>query len=487
MYQGKFQKSPKSGAYLQNSEKSPIKVESQKQAPLPQDPPVNAEKFRLRPGTIIFYSVLLVFVLIFCILIGWATNALNDWLVRFEASQPNAKCEAVFAQLFETPNWEHIYALAENPGDITAQDYVAYMDSKVGDAKLTYIETSAGLSGNKKYIVRCGSEKVAIFTLCNATPDAEIPDWQLGTVEIFYNIPRFSVTVLAAPEYTVLVNGKELDDSHVIRWVTTKAEDYLPDDVHGYRINEYAVHDLTAQPDVEILDTQGNPLQLQYDSETRCYSVEVSSAAITEGHRLTLVTAAETYSKYMIGAATQAALRTCFDNRSDIYRTITSNTTWMQSYASYKLGKAEISDYYRYSDDYFSARVALTVMVTRKDGTVKDYQLDNTFFVKKSGSQWLVWEMINSNPQDTVTNVRLTYLSEDQVIHTEIVDATANLLTPPEITVPEGKTFSGWFIQTVDGNGGTTMELAFQPDENGIVRLPSNTVLEPMTLYALYQ
>ena len=53
--------------------------------------------------------------------------------------------------------------------------------------------------------------------------------------------------------------------------------------------------------------------------------------------------------------------------------------------------------------------------------------------------------------------------------------------------VPEGKTFTGWFTQKVDEAGATTLELAFEPSEDGTVRLPADAVLEPMTLYALYQ
>ena len=66
-------------------------------------------------------------------------------------------------------------------------------------------------------------------------------------------------------------------------------------------------------------------------------------------------------------------------------------------------------------------------------------------------------------------------------------DAQSNKLTLPEITVPEGKTFLGWFIQTVSETGSTTMELAFEPNESNTVALPAQTVLEPMTLYALFQ
>ena len=228
-------------------------------------------------------------------------------------------------------------------------------------------------------------------------------------------------------------------------------------------------------------------MQLDYDSQTRCYSVDAGSPEITDEHRNTLIDAAETYCKYMIGDASRTALRKYFDSRSEIYQTITQNTTWMQNYASYKLGTAEISDYYCYSDEYYSARVALTLKVTRKDGSIKEYQLDNTFFLKKAGDQWKVWEMINSNPQDTVTAVRLSFVVDDQVIHTEMVDAQSSKLTLPQVTVPEGKTFTGWFTQRVDENGITTMELAFEPSEDGTVRLPSDSQLEPMTLYALYQ
>lgn len=462
MYQGKFLKTP--------------------DAPKAHTPKKKSRKSRA--GTIVFYSVLGSIILLFCIGMALAMNALNDWLVRFEASQPTAKCEAVFEELFHDPDWEQIYAM--DPGEITAQEYARYMEQKVGDQALTYIETSAGLSGDKKYIVRCGSEKIATFSLSNHAVGADIPDWQLGAVEIFYQA-KLSVFIQASPDHTVLLNGQQLDESHVIRTVTTRAQEYLPDGVYGYRMNEFAVHNLLNEPEVQVLDEQGNPVELQYDSHSRCYCYTIGSSPITEDHRQTLVNAAETYCKYMIGAVGRTALRNCFDTRSQIYRTITENTTWMQSYARYELGQVEITDYYCYSEEYFSARVSMTLEVIRKDGTVKPYELDNTFFVKKAADQWLVWEMINSDPQETVSQVLLTFVSDNQVMHTQMVDAQSNKLTLPEITVPEGKTFLGWFIQTVSETGSTTMELAFEPNESNTVALPAQTVLEPMTLYALFQ
>ena len=481
MYKGKFQSSSKGDNATKRREPKPQKCKEKK---LPTSGETSKKTRKRKVGTIVFYSILGVFILAFCIGLAIAMNALNDWLVRFEASQPNAKCEAVFSELFQDPDWTQIYELA--PGDITAKEYAQYMEQKVGDTKLTYIETSAGLSGDKKYIVRCGSEKIATFTLTNTNPNADIPDWQLGKVEIFYQA-ELSVYIQTLADYTVLVNGQELDDSHVIRTIATEAQAYLPEGINGLRTKELAVHNLLTEPEVQVLDPQGKPVDLQYDNQTHRYTTVIDPPEITEEHRQTLVTAAETYCQYMIKDATQADLRKCFDKDSEIYQTITKNDVWLQNYASYELSEVAISDYYRYNEAYFSGRVALTLNVTRRDGTVKEYKLDSTLFVKNEEDQWLVWEMINSNAQDTVVHVLLTYVSEDQVIHSEMVDAYSNKLTLPKVTAPEGKTFTGWFVQSENEKGNTTMELVFEPSEDGTVTIPDQTVLEPMTLYALYK
>ena len=63
------------------------------------------------------------------------------------------------------------------------------------------------------------------------------------------------------------------------------------------------------------------------------------------------------------------------------------------------------------------------------------------------------------------------------------------LVQPGDMAVyaPEGKTFAGWAVQTTDAKGNITMTLKFTPDENGQVHLAADTVLEPMTLYALFE
>ena len=114
--------------------------------------------------------------------------------------------------------------------------------------------------------------------------------------------------------------------------------------------------------------------------------------------------------------------------------------------------------------------------------------MSNTFFMKEvSDDDWRVIEMINSNAQEQVTMVRLTYMMDDQVLVSELVDTESKFLTPPAVDVPEGKTFAGWFTETVDANGNKTMSLSFLPGEDGKVPLASGNLQDAMTLYALFE
>lgn len=445
------------------------------------------KKKRTTKGTILFYSVYATLIVVFFIAMAFAMGALQNWLVKYEASQPKVKCQQVFDELFGDPDWANIYTLA-GASDTSFENkdsYAAYMENTVGDEKLTYIETSAGLSGDKKYIVRLGTEKVATFTLTTEDKDAEIPDWKLGKVEIFFTRGN-AFTIITDGGNTVTVNGVKLDDSYIVRTVSTTAEKYLPEGIHGYRLAEYHVDGLLAQPQIIVTNANGENVEMAYDADTATYTQSITPPTIGDSEYSTVLTAAQTYCRYMIGAMGKADLKTCFDASTKIYETITTNTTWMQSYKGYDFSKETISDFYRYSDSLYSAKIELTLMVTRKNGTVKDYNLSSTFFLENQNGSWKVIEMTNVDVQEQTTMVRLTYMNGSEQLVSEMVDAHAKKLTPPAVTAPDGKVFSGWFYETVDENGKKTMSLAFLPDANGNVTLSGEDALKPMTLFALF-
>lgn len=147
-------------------------------------------KRKVKKSTVIFYSIYGGCVAAIIIALIFLMLPLRSWLVKYEASQPEQKSAEVFNILFADPDWGVIYTLA-NAEDTAYEGkdaYVAYMEQKVGNQPLTYVETAAGLSGDHKYLVKLGDEKVATFTLtADPASKAEIVDWKLGTVEVFFS------------------------------------------------------------------------------------------------------------------------------------------------------------------------------------------------------------------------------------------------------------------------------------------------------------
>ena len=449
------------------------------------------EKKKATKGTILFYSIYggiagLILIALLLLMIP-----LRSWLVKYEASQPEKKCAEVFQYLFANPDWKVIYGLAgvENTAFENEKAYADYMGAKVGNTKLTYSETSAGLSGDRKYIVRLGNEKIATFTLTSHMEDgSDIPQWQLGTVEVFFERTQ-SVMVEKIPEHTVYINGVALDDSYTIRATATKAEAYLPEGVHGFRMEQQYIDGLLIQPEIKVLDANGQPVTMVRNAETGIYSPVMPSAPeMTDAERILALNAAKADAMYSMRDISAAELRKYFDANTQVYADIIANPVYVQNYRSYSIDEAAavVSEYCRYSDNLFSANVKLTMNVIRSNGTVKVFELDKTyFFTRSSTGSYLVTQYTNAPIQETVEQVRLTFVQDDRQVASQLVDAATSTLTTPQITVPQGKVLVGWAVQSTDGKGTITMTVILMPDEHGNALV--STKLEPMTLYAVFE
>lgn len=167
----------------------PTRQPSGKRPPAAQAMP---EKRRKGPrlGGVIFYTLYFMFILVFFVATFFGLQWLQGWLTDYQAAQPTTKSQEVFEQLFSHPDWSALYDAAgiEDTPYEGKEQFVAYMENKVGDSALTFKETSAGLSGDKKYLVLLGDEKIASFTLSGQTAAiTDIPDWELGGVELFFD------------------------------------------------------------------------------------------------------------------------------------------------------------------------------------------------------------------------------------------------------------------------------------------------------------
>lgn len=467
----------------------PTRQPSGKRPPVTQTVP---EKHRKGPrlGGVIFYTLYFMFILVFFVATFFGLQWLQGWLADYQAAQPTTKSQEVFDQLFSHPDWGALYDAAgiEDTPYEGKEQFVAYMENKVGDSQLTFKETSAGLSGDKKYFVLLGDEKIASFTLSGQTAAiTDIPDWELGSVELFFDRSE-TFYIQNVDGHTVEVNGVPLDDSHVIQIATTAAAERLPIGVTGTSTCTQEISDLMAVPTVTIFDKSGKSMEVSYDAETHTFTEQTEANTISDSEREAALNAAKTNCLFMIEKASKADIAKYFDTSSDVYSVIVNlGDLWVQDNNGYRFTKEEVSDYARYSDDLFSAHVVLNLNVTRKDGTTKDFGYDQTlFFRKQDTGKWLVYDATNADVNAPVGKVRLTFMNGDTVLSSEFVKTDATELDTPLVSAPEGKVFIGWYrIDKYDN--GTTYTMAFDPDENGHVTIPNGTTLEPMTLYALFE
>ena len=467
----------------------PTRQPSGKRPPVTQTVP---EKHRKGPrlGGVIFYTLYFMFILVFFVATFFGLQWLQGWLADYQAAQPTTKSQEVFDQLFSHPDWGALYDAAgiEDTPYEGKEQFVAYMENKVGDSQLTFKETSAGLSGDKKYFVLLGDEKIASFTLSGQTAAiTDIPDWELGGVELFFDRSE-TFYIQNVDGHTVEVNGVPLDDSHVIQIATTAAAERLPIGVTGTSTCTQEISDLMAVPTVTIFDKSGKSMEVSYDAETHTFTEQTEANTISDSEREAALNAAKTNCLFMIEKASKADIAKYFDTSSDVYSVIVNlGNLWVQDNNGYRFTKEEVSDYARYSDDLFSAHVVLNLNVTRKDGTTKDFGYDQTlFFRKQDTGKWLVYDATNADVNAPVGKVRLTFMNGDTVLSSEFVKTDATELDTPLVSAPEGKVFIGWYrIDKYDN--GTTYTMVFDPDENGHVTIPNGTTLEPMTLYALFE
>ena len=488
---------------------APRKEAPRQAAPRKQTPPQRQaapqsvqsapQKRGLRLGGVIFYTLYFLFIFLFFVGTFIGLKWLQGFLLDYEAAQPTVKCEEVFHQLFDDPDWGALYDAAgvEDTAYEGKEEFVVYMENLVGDNELTYQETSAGLSGNKKYFVKLGDRKLASFMLVdeNARPDAvpsmtDISDWKLGDIELFYEREE-SYRIQLVEGHTAYVNGVPLNEEFTIQKTTSRSggSGFLPDGVSSSScIHIQEIDGLMGMPTVKILDAQGNEMPMVYDSENEIFVEQTEETTISDAEKEIVMKAMKTYAEYQIKEATSTELAKYFDSNGSAYKSITqTDLTWTKGNNGYSFSDDSVTHYARYSDTMFSVYASTTMTIKLTDGGVSEKPINGTFLFSKQGGSWKIIKMTNADIAELVTQVRLTFKNDENVLSNDFHDNDTTLLDAPQVSVPDGKIFSGWVRHVVDDSGRDAWELVFTPDENGVVTIPSGTTLEPMTLYALFE
>lgn len=453
-----------------------------------------------RIGGVVFYSMYFLMIFVFFIGIFLTLNWLNGWLKDFEAAQPTVICQQVFDQLFANPDWARLYRQAGDPtgSGVNKYDtefegvdeYAAYMSAKTTGKQLEYVETSGGLSG-KKYIVRLDGEKVATFTLMGQTESlTDIPDWKLGEIELFFTRSQ-SIRIRKLENHQAQINGTFLDDSiYTIQRASTKADASLPAE-NQVRTTILEVDNLLAEPKLVVYDQTGAPIEVRYNSDSGMYEEQISAIAMTEAERSAVFGALESYAGFMINASgSRTALAKYFESGSQTYKDILQmgSELWMNSDRGHQFLNEEIMGYTKHSDTLFSVRAGLTMHVNNKDGTEKDFNVTQSMYFTLKNGNWVCREMTNEDLTAPVGEVRLTFCDANGTqLSSSFYSTSAESVTAPVVEVPAGMVFSGWSRIDVAPDGTKTWNVMFQADEAGNISLPAGYVLEPMTLYPLFE
>lgn len=449
------------------------------------------KKKNSKKGSAVFYTFYIMLVLVLAVGSFLGYRWLEGWLTEYEAAQ--VKCQEVFQELFADPDWGALYERAGVQDTLfEGKDaYIAHMQSKVGDADLTCLETSAGLSRNKKFEVRFGNEKIASFTMeGDRKYITDIPDWQLSQVELVMN--RNNTIRIQTLEGTIAyVNGVALDDSYTVQIAGTAAEDFLPMGITGIRMYTQEVAGLMAKPVVTVMDETGANLVVEYDDVSDCYVALTDFNTITDEQRELALESVKTYCKWMIQEInSRGTVAKCIDPSSNLYRNIIAaqENPWVEEHNGFKFENESVSGFTMYGDNIFSVQVALSMKVTRTDGSVKEYAFNQAlFFNKKDDGRWLCYNMTDADITLPRGEVRLTFMNGNEMLTTDFYDTNASEMIVPVLSAPEGKVFAGWMLKSVDENGRVTTTLVFQPDDQGRVHLAEDVTLVPMVLYAYYQ
>lgn len=486
------------------------KPAAKKPAPQAEAAPSKKQKKGPRLGSVIFYTLYFMFILVFFLATYLGLGWLRSWLTDFEYAQPTVKAQQVFTEVFTDPDWGALYdaAGAEDSPYEGKEEYVNYMEEKVGDTDLTYTEISAGMDkSKKKFLVFLGEEKVASFTLVDknyagalslqnmqSLEDLEkatnIPNWTLGAVEVFFQ-REGSYRIVKMDGMTATVNGVALDESFTIQKATTKAENYLPEGATGFVTETQEITGLMELPDVLVTDKNGNNIPVAYDELTRTFTAQTESNTMSEEEKNLALEAAKVSCKWMLEAISdRGTVAKYFDPTSDAYTSIVKNTElWVQDYNSYTFSNESVTNYARYSDDLFSVRVKTDVTVVHNLGDDRVFNFDQSMFFRKTdGGKWLCFETTNVDISEPVGRVRLTFKNGDTVLTSDFFDTDKKEIITPMISVPAGQVFSGWITITEDATGSTVYNLEFTPDPTtGKVAIPDGTTLKPMTLYAWFE
>ena len=342
----------------------------------------------------VYFVVLALAIVAAAVFLWW----LNGFLADYEASQPKHVADEVFEKYYKSGDFESLAKKCVDTGSFEGADAVAAYLHGEYDGKDMTCTTGASKDGTPTYIVKVGDEKISTFTLRESEKKTS-RGWETyeeGDFVLYYGTK--SASVIAPEGYTVSVNGIALADANVTeKDIPGEGDNLLPDGVKGIKYVRYEAKGIINDPAVTAKTAEGGDAEVVFDEAKGEWKAQLKfDSELEKAQTDFVVEAAEAYSKYMSNDAWWGGIKGYFDPESEIYENAsTSLTGFVIDHDSVRFDDVKASEFYSYSKDVFSCRVAFTQVLVQGVNEFKDY-VDQTIFFRLVNDEWVICGMINN-------------------------------------------------------------------------------------------
>lgn len=355
-----------------------------------------------------FYRVYFALVILALIAIVGGTVWLNGALKDYESSQPKYAAQPV-GQLFESRDFDRLYALDTSAAEISGGDrefYIESMRALTEGKRVEWTETFTGNADERRYNVKLDGEKFATFTLVPSgrTTGHGNPLWQLGSVTTHIEVrqpeptlsPEAAACRVTAPQgCAVTVDGRALTEADILSTEPLLPADFLPEGSAGPMMVTYGFAPAGDQPAISVADASGEALAVEAEGENTWLCKPGEDAALRESYQDAIVKLGERIAKYTAKDLSQSALLSGVADDSPAETVIKKfSNSWAPTHKTSKIVNPVVSDFYAISEDCFTCHVEFDFVLTSRRGNDYTYPTAYTFCVVRRKGEGRLYNLM---------------------------------------------------------------------------------------------
>ncbi len=357
----------------------------------------------------IFWPCFTVFILALVSFWIYILSYVNQCLVTYEEAQPEYVIEDLVQEI-TAGNAESLFTFSTTENRFEDKDIAKkrFLDSLTGK-EITYEQDAASYNAlAPTYKLYADGTEFASITLKETSSYPlmfilTVQSWEVSEATPILDSPNNSVTIKVPDTYTAYVNGVPLKETE-LTGNTWEIENfvYASEYVTVPKLIEYQVSELFNAPDVAIKDTYGNSIRYTQTGNlieaTEFAPIEMDpelSAYVLQN----AMDYSNFFSKDLAGCRTSTKCISHMFPDNSYYLELAENyrlhDMWM--YSSHKtptFSDELVSEYIRYSEDFFSCRIAFQKhMELTRTGDLRTDITDSTFYYVKIGGNWVIADM----------------------------------------------------------------------------------------------